>query len=168
MTIDIPHWKCCFSQSGHVSSSCSVEKSPMVPNPEPKQYWNNWKNDMSLFSATNHERPYANNWRFLVVSTPFSSLLCPPLLDKQNCQPLRLCIISLRFLRKRKKLCLTTALHFWMGWVPSSPNLQNPRSFSSFPFEMLVMIWYAWLSESVPDGVQTARVGLTDLALLPP
>ena len=39
-------------------SSCSMEKSPMVPNPDPKQYWNNWKNDMSLFSATNQERPY--------------------------------------------------------------------------------------------------------------
>ena len=24
---------------------------------ERKQYWNNWKNDMSLFSATNQERP---------------------------------------------------------------------------------------------------------------
>ena len=30
----------------------------MVPNPDPKQYWNNWKNDISLFSATNQERPY--------------------------------------------------------------------------------------------------------------
>ena len=30
----------------------------MVPNPDPKQYWNNWKNDMSLFSATNQERPF--------------------------------------------------------------------------------------------------------------
>ena len=30
----------------------------MVPNPDSKQYWNNWKNDMSLFSATNLERPY--------------------------------------------------------------------------------------------------------------
>ena len=39
-------------------SSCSEEKSPMMPNPDPKQYWNNWKNDMSLFSATNQERPY--------------------------------------------------------------------------------------------------------------
>ena len=29
----------------------------MVPNPDPKQYWNNWKNDMSLFSAANQERP---------------------------------------------------------------------------------------------------------------
>ena len=37
----------------------------MVPNPDPKQYWNNWKNDMSLFSATNQERPYKHlphNW----------------------------------------------------------------------------------------------------------
>ena len=25
---------------------------------DPKQYWNSWKNDMSLFSATNQERPY--------------------------------------------------------------------------------------------------------------
>ena len=39
-------------------SSCLEEKSPMVPNPDPKQYYNNWKNDMSLFSATNQERPY--------------------------------------------------------------------------------------------------------------
>ena len=30
----------------------------MVPNPDPKQYWNNWENDVSLFSATNQERPY--------------------------------------------------------------------------------------------------------------
>ena len=30
--------------------------SPMVSNPDPKQYWNNWKNDMSLFSATNQKR----------------------------------------------------------------------------------------------------------------
>ena len=33
--------------------------------PDPKQYWNNWKNDMSLFSATNQERPYEqllHNW----------------------------------------------------------------------------------------------------------
>ena len=32
---------------------------------DPKQYWNNWKNDMSLFSATNQERPYEqllHNW----------------------------------------------------------------------------------------------------------
>ena len=46
-------------------SSCSEEKSPMVPNPDPKQYWNNWKNDMSLFSATNQERPseqLLHNW----------------------------------------------------------------------------------------------------------
>ena len=43
---------------GWSCSSCSEEKSPMVPNPDPKQYWNNWKNDMSSFSATNQERPY--------------------------------------------------------------------------------------------------------------
>ena len=30
----------------------------MVPNPDTKQYWNNWKNDMSLFPTTNQERPY--------------------------------------------------------------------------------------------------------------
>ena len=30
----------------------------MVPDPDPKQHWNNRKNDMSLFSATNQERPY--------------------------------------------------------------------------------------------------------------
>ena len=30
----------------------------MVPNPDPKQHWNNRKNDISLFSATNQERPY--------------------------------------------------------------------------------------------------------------
>ena len=29
------------SQWGHVSSSCSEEKSPVVSNPDPKQYWNN-------------------------------------------------------------------------------------------------------------------------------
>ena len=32
---------------------------------DPKQYWNNWKNGMSLFSATNQERPYEqllHNW----------------------------------------------------------------------------------------------------------
>ena len=37
----------------------------MVPNLDPKQYWNNWKNDMSLFSATNQKRPYEqllHNW----------------------------------------------------------------------------------------------------------
>ena len=37
----------------------------MVPNPDPKQYWNNWKNDMSFFSAANQERPYKQllrNW----------------------------------------------------------------------------------------------------------
>ena len=34
-------------------SSCSEEESLMVPNPDPKQYWNNWKNDMSSFSETN-------------------------------------------------------------------------------------------------------------------
>ena len=34
-------------------SSCSEEKSPMVPNPDPKQ--DNWKNDISLFPATNKE-----------------------------------------------------------------------------------------------------------------
>ena len=39
-------------------SSCSEDKSPMVPNPDHKRYWNNWKNDMSLFSVTNQERPY--------------------------------------------------------------------------------------------------------------
>ena len=38
-------------------SSCLEEKSTMMPNPDPKQYWNNWKNDMSFFFATNHERP---------------------------------------------------------------------------------------------------------------
>ena len=46
-------------------SSCLEEKSPMVPNPDPKQYSNNWKNDMSLFSATNQERPceqLLHNW----------------------------------------------------------------------------------------------------------
>ena len=37
----------------------------MVPNPDPKEYFNNWKNDMSLFSATNQERPHEqllHNW----------------------------------------------------------------------------------------------------------
>ena len=29
------------------SGSCSEDKSPMVSNPDPKQNWNNWKNDMS-------------------------------------------------------------------------------------------------------------------------
>ena len=50
---------------GGACSSCSVKKSPMVPNLDPKQYWNNWKNDMSLFSATNQDRPYEqllHNW----------------------------------------------------------------------------------------------------------
>ena len=42
---------------GRSCCSCSEEKSPVVPNPDPKQYWNNWKNDMSLFSAANQERP---------------------------------------------------------------------------------------------------------------
>ena len=37
--------------------SCLEEKSAMVPNPDPKQNWNNWKNDMSLFSVNNQERP---------------------------------------------------------------------------------------------------------------
>ena len=35
------------------NSSCSEEKSPIVPNPDPKEYYNNWKNDISLFPATN-------------------------------------------------------------------------------------------------------------------
>ena len=35
------------------SSSCSEEKSPMVPTADPKQCYNNWKNDMLLFRATN-------------------------------------------------------------------------------------------------------------------
>ena len=34
----------------------------MVPNPDSKQYWNNWKNDMSLFSATNWERTYKQSY----------------------------------------------------------------------------------------------------------
>ena len=37
--------------------SCLEEKPTMVPNPDPKQNWNNWKNDMSLFSVNNQERP---------------------------------------------------------------------------------------------------------------
>ena len=55
-----PHNLQCLAlqAEGGSCSSCSEEKSPMVPNPDPKQYWNNWKNDMSLFSATNQERPY--------------------------------------------------------------------------------------------------------------
>ena len=35
-----------------------TRENTMVPNPDSKKYWNNWKNDMSLFSATNQERPY--------------------------------------------------------------------------------------------------------------
>ena len=34
-------------------SSCSEEKSPMVPNPDPKQFWNKQKNNMSLFYYDN-------------------------------------------------------------------------------------------------------------------
>ena len=52
-------------------SSCSEEKSPMVPNPDPNQYWNNWKNDMSLFSTTNQERPCGqllHNWSLLKLT----------------------------------------------------------------------------------------------------
>ena len=40
-------------------SNCGLSTSDGVPNPDPKEYWNNWKSDMSLFSATNQERPYA-------------------------------------------------------------------------------------------------------------
>ena len=36
-------------------SSCSVERSPMKRFPDPKQFYNNWKNDMSLFPATNQK-----------------------------------------------------------------------------------------------------------------
>ena len=62
----------------------------MVPNPDPKQYWNNWKNDMSLFSATNQERPYEQllrNWLIIrsIVSEdprdPTSKVACPRLSD---------------------------------------------------------------------------------------
>ena len=52
--------------AGLENASCSEEKLPLVPNPDPKQYWNNWKNDMSLFSATNQETPYKqllHNWK---------------------------------------------------------------------------------------------------------
>ena len=38
----------------------------MVPNPDPKQYWNNWKNNISLFPATNQERPYEQLLRTLI------------------------------------------------------------------------------------------------------
>ena len=38
-------------------SSCSEERSPMKRFPDPKQFYNNWKNDMSLFPATNQKRP---------------------------------------------------------------------------------------------------------------
>ena len=37
----------------YMESYCSEEKSPMVRFPDSKQYKNNWKNDISLFSATN-------------------------------------------------------------------------------------------------------------------
>ena len=53
------HWRSAKFHTkdwSHVRSNCSEENSPMVPNPDFKQYWNNWKNDRSLFSATNQER----------------------------------------------------------------------------------------------------------------
>ena len=37
-------------------SSCSEERSPVKRFPDPKQFYNNWKNDMSLFPATNQKR----------------------------------------------------------------------------------------------------------------
>ena len=43
-------------------SSCSEEKSQMVPNPNPKQYWNNLHNGKSLFSATNQETPTSSSY----------------------------------------------------------------------------------------------------------
>ena len=59
----------------------------MVPNPDPKQYWNNWKNDMSLFSATNQERPFE---QLLSEKRRFSTsipILCHALwkLGSSNC-----------------------------------------------------------------------------------
>ena len=33
-------------------SKCGLSTSDGVPNPDSKEYWNNLKNDMSLFSAT--------------------------------------------------------------------------------------------------------------------
>ena len=52
----------------------------MVPNPDPKQYWNNWKNDMSLFSATSQERPYEqllHNCYFITFWTVIISFFLP-------------------------------------------------------------------------------------------
>ena len=54
-----------YNEVPDITNAPEEEKSPMVPPPDPKQYWNNWKNDMSLFSATNQERPYEqllHNW----------------------------------------------------------------------------------------------------------
>ena len=38
-----------------------------MPNPDPKQYWNNWKNDMSLFFA---------NYRRDLTSSSYTTAFC--------------------------------------------------------------------------------------------
>ena len=71
----------------------------MVPNPDPKQYWNNWKNDMSLFSATSQERTYQH-------------LL-------HNCYFITFWTVIISFFLS----------NFWIGWLwPRCIllNLQNP------------------------------------------
>ena len=48
----------------------------MVANSDAKQYWNNRKNDKSLFSATNQERPYEqllHNCLFYVLQRKYPS-----------------------------------------------------------------------------------------------
>ena len=58
-----------FNEVPVITNASEEEKSPMVSNRDPKQYWNNWKNDMPLFSATNQERPYeqlVHNWHNFV------------------------------------------------------------------------------------------------------
>ena len=74
---------------------------------------------------------------------------------------------SQEFLFLQTKLCtykLTFGLHFWVGWVLLSQDLQSPHTFSSFLFGMQVKTGYAWLSEQEPDDVQTEHVGQTVLA----
>ena len=61
---------------GRSCSSCSEEKSPMVSNPDPKQYWNNWKNDIIVFCGQSGETfrasptqlPWEGDWRWRFYS----------------------------------------------------------------------------------------------------
>ena len=115
-------------------SSCSEEKSPVVPNPDPKQYWNSWKNDMSLFSATNQERPYEqllHSWIFLTCSTRLHGIVQFPF------QIVVLGSLSIQRERRQQQTILLKWIYVVIKFIALIPCRQKPTK----GFQPLMSFW---------------------------